>query len=249
VTARTPCDVAGQAASTTVIVELDAAITHCRACPRLVEWRETVAEQKRAAYRHEEYWGRPVPGFGPVDARIVVLGLAPGAHGANRTGRVFTGDRSGDWLYAALHRAGLANQPTSVSVDDGLTLYDTRVLAAVRCAPPGNQPSVTERDTCAPWMDRELELLAPTMRVLVALGGFAWTAAWGWHARAGGVLPRPRPAFAHGARAVMGAVTLLGSYHVSQQNTNTGRLTEAMLDDVLAEAVSVARGAQGTMEA
>ena len=241
-------DVTAQAASASSLARLDEAITACRACPRLVEWREQVAEQKRAAYRHEEYWGRPVPGFGPADARIVVLGLAPGAHGANRTGRVFTGDRSGDWLYAALHRAGLANQPTSVSVHDGLTLRDTRVLAAVRCAPPDNKPSVTERDTCSPWMDRELALLAPTMRVLVALGGFAWTAAWGWHARRGGVAPRPRPAFGHGARAQMGAVTLLGSYHVSQQNTNTGRLTGGMLDDVFTAAVSVAGGSQGTME-
>lgn len=246
--AHTPRDVAEEAASASSLADLDVAVTTCRACPRLVEWREQVAEQKRAAYRHDEYWGRPVPGFGPADARIVVLGLAPGAHGANRTGRVFTGDRSGDWLYAALHRAGLANQPTSVSADDGLSLRDTRVLAAVRCAPPDNKPSVTERDTCAPWMDRELDLLAPTMRVLVALGGFAWTAAWGWHARRGGVAPRPRPAFAHGARAALGAVTLLGSYHVSQQNTNTGRLTEAMLDDVFAAAVAIARGAQGTME-
>lgn len=247
-TALSPHDVTAQAASASSLALLDEAITDCRACPRLVEWRETVAEQKRAAYRQEEYWGRPVPGFGPVDARIVVLGLAPGAHGANRTGRVFTGDRSGDWLYAALHRAGLANQPTSVSVHDGLTLHDTRVLAAVRCAPPGNQPSVTERDTCAPWMDRELELLAPTMRVLVALGGFAWTAAWGWFVRRGGVVPRPRPPFAHGARARLGPVTLLGSYHVSQQNTNTGRLTAAMLDDVFTAAVSVPRDTQGTMD-
>ncbi len=252
--ASDPDDVAAQAAEATTLAALDDRIVGCRACPRLVEWREQVAIGRRAAYRDQEYWGRPVPGFGPTDARIVVLGLAPGAHGANRTGRVFTGDRSGDWLYAALHRAGLANQPTSTALDDGLTLTDTRVLAAVRCAPPQNAPSTTERDTCAPWMDRELDLLAPTLRVIVALGGFAWSATLAWHRRRGGVVPRPQPRFAHGAQAVLGGtrpdtpasrnaaptVHLLGSYHVSQQNTQTGRLTEPMLDEVVALASHLA---------
>jgi len=248
-------DVAAQAGEATTLPTLDNRIVACRACPRLVQWREQVAVQRRAAYRHQEYWGRPVPGFGPSDARVVVLGLAPGAHGANRTGRVFTGDRSGDWLYAALHRAGLANQPTSTGLDDGLVLTGTRVLAAVRCAPPQNAPSTIERDTCAPWMDRELDLLAPTLQVMVALGGFAWAAALGWHRRRGGVVPRPQPRFAHGAQVVLeaasahtgtrgggiGRVHLLGSYHVSQQNTQTGRLTEPMLDEVFARATRLAR--------
>jgi uracil-DNA glycosylase family 4 len=246
-TARSPADVVAHAAAAASMDLLDEAIMSCRACLRLVRWREQVAVTRRAAYRHQEYWGRPVPGFGPSDARIVLLGLAPGAHGANRTGRVFTGDRSGDWLYAALFRAGLANQPTSVSAEDGLVLTDTRVLAAVRCAPPDNAPSTSERDTCAPWMDRELALLAPSMRVLVAFGAFAWTAAWGWQTRRGGTVLRPRPRFAHGARADLDGVTLLGSYHVSQQNTSTGRLTETMLDDVIEAAASVAAGEAGTM--
>ena len=228
--------------------DLDAAITRCRACPRLVAWREQVAAERRAAFRGQEYWGRPVPGFGPADARIAVLGLAPAAHGANRTGRVFTGDRSGDWLFAALHRAGLANQPTATGRDDGLALHDTRVLAAVRCAPPANKPTPTERDTCDPWLDAELALLAPTMRVLLVLGGFAWDAALAWHARTTGAPLRPKPPFGHGATARLGSVTLLASYHPSQQNTFTGRLTEPMLDEVLAAARHAAASpGSGTM--
>jgi uracil-DNA glycosylase family 4 len=242
----TAADVRQVAATVDDMPGLDAEITACRACPRLVAWREQVATERRAAFRDQRYWGRPVPGFGPVDASIVVLGLAPAAHGANRTGRVFTGDRSGDWLYAALFRAGLANQPTATSRSDGLVLRGTRVLAAVRCAPPANRPTPAERDACSPWLDRELALLRPTLRVLVALGGFAWDAALAWHVRAGGSLPRPRPRFAHGSRAELADVVLLGSYHPSQQNTFTGRLTEPMLDAVLRAAVAAA-AAPGTM--
>ncbi|WP_460713967.1 uracil-DNA glycosylase [Nocardioides dilutus] len=223
------------------LAELDAAITRCRACPRLVAWREEVARVKRAAYAHETYWGRPVPGFGADRPAVLVVGLAPAAHGGNRTGRVFTGDRSGDWLFASLHRVGLANQPTSTHPGDGLELTDTRVLAAVRCAPPQNRPSPAERDTCAPWLDAELGLVLPWVRVVVALGGFGWQAALTALARVGATVPVPRPRFGHGAEVGLGLpvdreVRLLGCYHPSQQNTFTGRLTEAMLDDVLARA-------------
>lgn len=226
-------DVTAQADAASSLADLDRAIAGCRACPRLVAWREQVAEQRRAAYRDEVYWGRPVPGFGPADARIVVLGLAPAAHGANRTGRVFTGDRSGDWLFAAMHRAGLASQPVATGIGDGLELMHARVLAAVRCAPPANKPTPSERDTCSGWLDREMALLRPSMRVVVALGAFAWQSAWAWHERSAGTPQRPRPPFGHGARALMGSVELIGSYHPSQQNTFTGRLTEPMLDAVL----------------
>ncbi len=215
---------------------LEQEVTGCRRCPRLVAWRERVAVEKRAAFREQAYWGRPVPGFGDPDARVIVLGLAPAAHGGNRTGRIFTGDRSGDWLFAALHRAGYANQPSSVGRDDGLALSDCWVTAAVRCAPPDNAPTPAERDTCgAHWLVPELELLL-RRRVIVCLGGFAWTAALR-------ILeaPRPRVAFGHGVEwgltAGPGAgLTLLGSYHVSQQNTFTGRLTEPMLDAVFTRA-------------
>jgi uracil-DNA glycosylase family 4 len=225
------------------LAALDEAICGCRACPRLVRWREEVARTRRAAFRDEEYWGAPVPGFGPADARIAILGLAPAAHGGNRTGRVFTGDRSGDVLFAALHRAGLANQPTSVARTDGLTLFDTRIFAAVRCAPPENKPTPIERAQCAPWLERELALLRPTMRVVVALGAFAWAAFWPvWTAVYGVPAPRPRPAFGHGVRVDLpGGLSLLGCYHVSQQNTFTGRLTPAMLDDVFTVARTVAK--------
>jgi uracil-DNA glycosylase family 4 len=226
--------VMAQAVAATTLHDLERAVVECRACPRLVAWREKVAYERRAAYRDEQYWGRPVPGFGPSDARIVVLGLAPAAHGANRTGRVFTGDRSGDWLFAALHRAGLANQPIAVHADDGLELVDTRVLAAVRCAPPANKPTTAERDTCSGWLDRELALLRPRMRVVLALGSFAWDVALAWHVRSGGRPTRPRPRFGHGAQARLADVTLVGSYHPSQQNTFTRRLTEPMLNDVVA---------------
>jgi uracil-DNA glycosylase family 4 len=225
------------------LADLDNEISGCRKCPRLVAWREEVARTKRAAFRDQEYWGRPVPGFGPGDARLGILGLAPAAHGGNRTGRIFTGDRSGDVLFAALYRAGLANQPTSVSRDDGLALRDTRIFAAVRCAPPDNKPTPAERDTCAAWLREELELIRPTLRVVVALGGFAWAAWWSTFARVyGRPAPTPRPAFAHGALARVGGdgPALLGCYHVSQQNTFTGRLTPTMLDDVFARAKELA---------
>jgi uracil-DNA glycosylase len=206
-----------------------------------VAWREEVARVKRAAYAGEEYWGRPLPGFGDAEARVVVLGLAPAAHGGNRTGRIFTGDRSGDWLFAALHRAGYANQPQSVSRDDGLTLRDCYVTASVRCAPPGNRPLPEERDNCLPYFERELSLLRHA-RVIVCLGSFAWGAALRALAALGEGVPRPRPRFAHGAAVAVGGWTLLGCYHPSQQNTFTGRLTETMLDDVFATARALAQG-------
>lgn len=222
---------------------LDEAVTDCFACPRLVRWREQVARERRAAFADEIYWGRPVPGFGPAEAGVVVLGLAPAAHGANRTGRVFTGDRSGDWLFASMHRVGLANQPTSVHAGDGLELHGARVLAAVRCAPPANKPTPQERDTCAPWLLRELALLAPTMRVLVCLGGFGWEAGLRALGELGWEVPG-RPRFGHGAEVVATPpagpeVTVLGCFHPSQQNTFTGRLTEPMLDDVLGRAAAL----------
>src|SRR5688500_1922992 len=197
--------------------EVQARVVRCRKCPRLVEWRERVAREKRAAFRDEEYWGRPVPGFGDPDAEVFVLGLAPAAHGGNRTGRVFTGDRSGDWLFAALHRAGLATQPTSTSAADGQRLVSTRLLAAVRCAPPANAPTPEERDTCAPWLDAELAAVLPTSRVVVALGGYAWQATLAALARAGVAIPRPRPRFGHGAEVELEDLLLLGCFHPSQQ--------------------------------
>lgn len=216
-----------------LLIELEAEVVACRACPRLVAWREQVAVEKRAAYRDETYWGRPIPGFGDPDARIVILGLAPAAHGANRTGRVFTGDRSGDWLFRAMHRAGLANQPTSVSADDGLVLTDAWVTAAVKCAPPANKPLPGERDACAPFLQREFEHLART-RVVVCLGAFGYDAACRHFA------VRPRPKFGHGLEVSVGArLVLLCSFHPSQQNTFTGRLTEPMIDAVFERAVEL----------
>ena len=213
---------------------LEARVVECRRCPRLVEWREKVAREKRAAFADEEYWGRPVPGFGDPAARVVVLGLAPAAHGGNRTGRVFTGDRSGDWLFASLHRSGFANQPRSVSRDDGLRLRDCWVAAAVRCAPPANRPSPQERDNCLPWTVGELELM-PDARVIVCLGAFAWDAALRVRATVGAPVPRPKPRFGHGAE-LDGRLVLLGCFHPSQQNTFTGKLTEPMMDGVFARA-------------
>jgi uracil-DNA glycosylase family 4 len=221
--------------------ELEEQITVCRRCPRLVAWREEVARTKRAAFAAEEYWGRPVPGFGDPRARVVVLGLAPAAHGGNRTGRVFTGDRSGDWLFAALYRAGFANQPSSRSREDGLTLHECWVAAAVRCAPPANRPTPDERDACLPYAVRELELLGQA-RVVVCLGAFAWDAALRILAALGAAISRPRPRFGHGAEAEIDRFTLLGCFHPSQQNTFTGRLTEPMLDGVLCRARALAQG-------
>ena len=213
--------------------ELELSITDCRKCPRLVEWREQVALEKRAAFRDWDYWGRPVPGFGDPSARVYVLGLAPAAHGGNRTGRVFTGDRSGDWLFGSLFRTGFANQPTSVSSDDGLELKGLFVAAAVRCAPPANKPLPSERDNCLPYAAAEVGFLTE-LEVIVCLGSFAWNAA----ARL--LQIRPKPKFGHGAEHMVDEITLLGCYHPSQQNTFTGKLTEPMLDAVFSRARQLA---------
>jgi uracil-DNA glycosylase family 4 len=202
----------------------------------LVEWRESVAREKRRAFSGETYWGRPVPSFGADAPRILILGLAPAAHGANRTGRMFTGDRSGEWLYASLHRVGLASQPTAVAAGDGLTLFDVRIAAPVRCAPPANKPTPAERDTCRPWLVRELQLLWPQVRVVVVLGGFGWAALWPSLRAAGVPLPDRVPLFGHGVEVEVDGRTVLGCYHVSQQNTFTGRLTEPMLDAIFRRA-------------
>ncbi|MBX9981912.1 MAG: uracil-DNA glycosylase [Mycobacterium gordonae] len=239
-TSRTPvatdaANVAALAYAATSIAELDAAISVCRACPRLVTWREDVALVKRRAFADQPYWGRPVPGWGSERPRLLIVGLAPAAHGANRTGRMFTGDRSGDQLYAALHRAGLVNQPTSVDAADGLCTKEIRIAAPVRCAPPANAPTPAERDTCAPWLDAEWRLVAPHVRVVVALGGFAWQIAL---RRTGGT---GKPKFGHGVVAELpSGVRLLGCYHPSQQNMFTGRLTPAMLDEVFRDAKKLA---------
>jgi uracil-DNA glycosylase len=220
--------------------ELNARVTSCRACPRLVEWRERVAVDPPRRYRGQEYWARPVPGFGDPDAAILIVGLAPAAHGANRTGRMFTGDRSGDWLYAALHRAGLANQPTSVDAGDGLRLTGAYISAIVRCAPPANKPTIAERDECIPYLVEELELLE-RVRAIVCLGAFAWDGALRVLARSGHATPRPKPRFGHEAEAPVGPYTLVGSFHPSQQNTFTGKLTEPMLDAVFTRAKALVK--------
>jgi uracil-DNA glycosylase len=215
-------------------------VVRCRRCPRLVEWREQAAANPPRRYAGERYWARPLPGFGDPRARIAVLGLAPAAHGGNRTGRIFTGDRSGDWLFAALHRAGLANQPTSISKDDGLRLRGAYVTAVNRCPPPANRPTPQERDNCLPYLVRELQLLG-RVKAVVALGSFAWQGALLAFARLGHELPRPRPKFGHGAEVEVGRYALLGCYHPSQQNTFTGKLTEPMIDDVFERARQLAR--------
>jgi uracil-DNA glycosylase family 4 len=228
------------AASAPSLAHLDGRSSVCRACPRLVEWREQVATEKRAAYATETYWGRPVTGFGVARPRVLVMGLAPAAHGGNRTGRIFTGDRSGDWLYAALHRAGLASQPTSVNAWDGLELIDTRITLPVRCAPPQNKPTPEERDTCAPWLEKELSWVLPSVKAVVCLGSFGWASFFST-LRALGRWDTPRtPRFTHGAEVEVGSFSVLGSFHVSQQNTFTGKLTEEMLDAVFARAVALA---------
>jgi uracil-DNA glycosylase family 4 len=239
-----PADVRRLAATSSTLAELTARQSVCRACPRLVEWREQVAETKRRAFADETYWGRPVPGWGDDHPRILIVGLAPAAHGGNRTGRIFTGDRSGDWLFASLHRCGLAALETSTRAGDGQELLGARVLASVRCAPPANKPSPEEKSACFPWMAREMALVAPTVRVVVALGGYAWQAMWPALREAGYELPRSRPPFGHGAEVEVAydglPVTLIGCYHPSQQNTFTGRVTVQMLDDVFTRARSLA---------
>jgi uracil-DNA glycosylase len=236
-------ELAGGAAT---LGELTGRQSVCRACPRLVEWREQVAQTRRRAFRDEPYWGRPIPGWGSEQPRVLIVGLAPAAHGGNRTGRIFTGDRSGDFLFASLYRCGFAVQPTSVAAGDGQRLVDARMVAAVRCAPPDNKPEPAERDTCAPWLDAELRMVTPGLRVIVCLGGFAWRAMWPVLGRCGFAVPRPRPAFGHGAQARLAGpgspdgMLLIGCYHPSQQNTFTGRVTPEMLDAVFTEARSAA---------
>ena len=247
-TAATP--VAGDAgdveelASGAALAELTARVSVCRACPRLVSWREEVAVAKRASFAHQPYWGRPIAGWGADAPRVLVLGLAPAANGGNRTGRIFTGDRSGDWLFASLHRAGLARQATSVHAGDGQQLLATRMVATVRCAPPANKPTPEERDTCAPWLHRELRLLAPSLRVVVCLGSFAWDAAFRALRAVGYAVPRPRARFGHGTEVPVhgpaGSLVVLACFHPSQQNTFTGKLTEPMLDAIFARARELA---------
>jgi uracil-DNA glycosylase len=215
-------------------------VISCRACPRLVEWRESVARTKRAAFANERYWGRPVPSFGDSAASVLIVGLAPAAHGGNRTGRIFTGDRSGDWLFGALYRCGFANQPISAHLDDGLELRGAYIAAAVKCAPPANKPTPAERDRCSTYLRSEITALN-ALDVVVALGSFAWDAFLRVVASMGWNVPRPRPGFGHRAEAHVGEVTLLGCYHPSQQNTFTGKLTEAMLDDVFMRARALSR--------
>ena len=218
--------------------ELNAEIVVCRKCPRLVEWRERVARERRAAFADQEYWGRPLPGFGDPNARILVVGLAPAAHGGNRTGRIFTGDRSGDFLFEALYRCGLSNQPTSTHRHDGLRLRGAYVAAVNRCCPPGNRPSLEERENCLPYLVREMESL-PRLSVLLPLGSFAWDGALLALARHGHPVPRPRPKFGHGAEALVGPFALVGSFHPSQQNTFTGKLTQRMLQDAVRRAIEL----------
>ena len=233
-------EVAALAGTARDVADVDALVSVCRACPRLVAWRESVATTgRRASFADQHYWGRPGPGVGDPRPRVLVVGLAPAANGTNRTGRLFTGDRSGDWIYAALHRAGYANQATSVAAGDGLELTDLRIVSAVRCAPPANRPTPEERRTCGAWLDRELDLVTPGLESMLALGAIGWDAALAAARRLGWEVPRPRPRFGHGAEAVLRTregrpVRLLGSYHVSQQNTFTGKLTEEMLDAVIA---------------
>lgn len=232
-------------AATDDLRELEARVSVCRACPRLVEWREDVAIGKRKSFADQPYWGRPIPGWGDPAPRILIAGLAPAANGGNRTGRVFTGDRSGDWLFASLYRVGLANQPTSEHAGDGLQLTGARMIAAVRCAPPANKPTPGERDTCTPWFRRELELCLPTTRAIVCLGKFGYDALLAGLAALGAEIPRPRPKFGHAVEhqipTPQGDVTVLGCFHPSQQNTFTGKLTEPMLDAVLTRAKTLAQ--------
>jgi uracil-DNA glycosylase family 4 len=242
--ARTGGEVLRLAGVAGSLQELEACSSVCRACPRLVAWREGVAREKRRAFGAEPYWGRPISGWGDPSPRVLVVGLAPAAHGGNRTGRIFTGDRSGDWLFASLHRVGLARQRTSVHAGDGQALVGARMVAAVRCAPPDNRPSIEERDTCAPWLLAELTMVLPSLRAIVALGAYGFDAVLRSVRELGGEVPRPRPKFTHGVEATLVApggrlVTLLGSFHPSQQNTFTRKLTEPMLDAVLGRAAEL----------
>ncbi len=262
--AHNPSGVAALAARLETVADIDASVSVCRACPRLVAWRETVAVTKRRSYAGEPYWGRPIAGWGSETPRVLIVGLAPAAHGGNRTGRIFTGDRSGDWLFASLHRVGLATQPTSVHAGDGQRLVEARMVAAVRCAPPDNKPTPEERDACAPWLDAELAKVMPSVRAVVCLGSFAWDVTLRALTRQQIAVPRPRPRFGHhvklalksprstrarnqttqesdsegGGYAANTSLTVLGCYHPSQQNTFTGKLTEPMLDAVLADAAA-----------
>jgi uracil-DNA glycosylase len=259
--AGSAAEVASLAAGAPTLAELIARQSVCRACPRLVTWREEVAVVRRRSFREERYWGRPIPGWGSARPKLLIVGLAPAAHGGNRTGRVFTGDRSGDFLFASLFRCGWAEKPTSVTMDDGQRLIGARMVAAVRCAPPDNKPEPAERDTCAPWLQAELGMIGTDLRVIVCLGGFAWQAIWPVLGRSGFTLPRPRPAFGHGAEVRLenpraqapqlpypqpqnpqtpGEVLLIGCYHPSQQNTFTGRVTPAMLDAIFVRARTLA---------
>jgi uracil-DNA glycosylase family 4 len=257
-------EVANLAASAPTLGELTARQSVCRACPRLVAWREQLTVQRRKSFRTERYWGRPVPGWGSAEPRVLIMGLAPAAHGGNRTGRIFTGDRSGDFLYAALYRCGLAAKPVSVTAGDGQRLIGARMVAAVRCAPPDNKPTPAERLTCAPWLSAEIAMVADSVRAIVCLGGFGWQALWPALAASGFIVPRPRPAFGHGVEVLVHRagdgpgrrsaaldragdgpgrrpVLLLGCYHPSQQNTFTGRVTPPMLDAVLTRATAYAK--------
>ena len=248
--AASGAEVRDLAAAATSLAELTARQSVCRACPRLVAWREEVAAVRRRSFMNEQYWGRPIPGWGDSAPSILIVGLAPAAHGGNRTGRIFTGDRSGDFLFASLHRCGLASLPTSETAADGQRLTGARMVAAVRCAPPDNKPAPDERDRCAPWLSAELRMVAESLRVIVCLGGFAWQALWPVLPGAGYDPPRPRPAFAHGAEAELRAVLegrpnvlLIGCYHPSQQNTFTGRVTNEMVDTILLRARARVRAA------
>jgi uracil-DNA glycosylase family 4 len=240
--AGSAAEVADLAAGAGTLDELVARQSVCRACPRLVAWREEVAVVRRRSFRDEPYWGRPIPGWGAARPRLLIVGLAPAAHGGNRTGRIFTGDRSGDFLFASLYRCGWAEKPTSVAMGDGQRLLGARMAAAVRCAPPDNKPEPAERDACAPWLSAELRLMAADLRIIVCLGGFAWQAIWPVLGQCGFALPRPRPKFGHGAEVRLnnpqapGEVLLIGCYHPSQQNTFTGRVTPAMLDAIFVRA-------------
>ena len=228
-------------ARTDSLVDIEERVSVCSACPRLVRWREDVAHTKRASFVDQPYWGRPIAGWGDPEPSVLIMGLAPAANGGNRTGRVFTGDSSGDWLYASLHRVGLAAQATSEHAGDGQRLIGARMVAAVRCAPPANMPTTAERDTCAPWLAAEISAVLPHVRVVVALGGYGWAASLRALAGAGLEVPRPRPKFGHGTEVAIGPLTLLGCYHPSQQNTFTGRLTPDMLDAVFLRAQELAR--------